>query len=80
MSRQPQARAGKAKFPHRQPSTTSGARPRLPSQRKDVRLDTASSRVGSKIFEAEGICKRFGDKVILDDFTYTFAPAKSSAW
>ena len=26
-----------------------------------------------KIFEAVGVCKRFGDKVILDDFTYTFA-------
>lgn len=31
------------------------------------------SYIGSKIFEAEGISKRFGEKVILDDFTYTFA-------
>lgn len=29
--------------------------------------------IGSKIFEAEGISKRFGDKVILKDFSYTFA-------
>ena len=32
-----------------------------------------SSYIGSKIFEAVGVSKRFGDKVILDDFTYTFA-------
>lgn len=43
---------------------------------RNVRLDAESSRVGSKIFEAEHISKRFGDKVILDDFTYTFAPGE----
>ncbi len=72
MSRQPQARAGKAKFridnfydlkeqaSHRHIE-------------KDVKLENGSSRIGSKIFEAESVCKRFGDKVILDNFSYTFA-------
>ena len=40
---------------------------------RDVTLDTRSSRIGSKIFEAEHISKAFGDKVILNDFSYTFA-------
>ncbi len=35
-----------------------------------------ASRIGSKIFEAENVGKRFGDKVILDGFTYTFAPGE----
>ncbi|MDE6393883.1 MAG: ATP-binding cassette domain-containing protein [Duncaniella sp.] len=35
--------------------------------------EVKSSYIGSKIFEAKGVSKRFGDKVILDDFTYTFA-------
>jgi ATP-binding cassette subfamily F protein uup len=42
-------------------------------QERNARLDVKSSYIGSKIFEAVGISKRFGDKVILDDFTYTFA-------
>ena len=69
MSRQPQARAGKAKF--RIYDLKERAQRR--HVEKDVRLENGSSRIGSKIFEAEGVCKRFGDKVILDDFTYTFA-------
>ncbi len=73
MRRQPQARAGKARY-------------RINAfydlkQKASVRYDeknidpseVKSSYIGSKIFEAEGITKRFGDKVILDDFTYTFA-------
>ncbi len=73
MSRQPQARAGKAKF-RIDNFYDLKERARGMRQEKNVKLDAASSRIGSKIFEAEGICKRFGDKIILDDFTYTFAP------
>ncbi len=36
-------------------------------------LGTESSRIGSKIFEAEHIRKSFGDRIILRDFSYTFA-------
>ena len=72
MSRQPQARAGKAKF---RIDSFYDLRERAKAQREqgNIRLETSSSRIGSKIFEATGVCKRFGDKVILDDFTYTFA-------
>ena len=73
MSRQPQARAGKAKF-RIDNFYNLKERARGMRQEKNVKLDAASSRIGSKIFEAEGICKKFGEKVILDDFTYTFAP------
>ena len=72
MSRQPQARAGKAKF-RIDNFYELKARSRVNLNELNVRLDAASSRIGSKIFEAEGVCKRFGDKVILDDFSYTFA-------
>lgn len=72
MSRQPQARAGKAKF-RIDNFYDLKERAQRRHVEKDVRLENSSSRIGSKIFEAEGVCKRFGDKVILDDFTYTFA-------
>ncbi len=73
MSRQPQARAGKAKyridaFYELSEKKRQGIRPE-----KDVNLSVSASYIGSKIFEARGISKRFGDKVILDDFSYTFA-------
>ena len=41
---------------------------------ESVRLEVKSNYIGSKIFEAEYISKRFGeDKVILDNFFYTFS-------
>lgn len=40
----------------------------------NVRLEVKSTYIGSKIFEAEYICKSFGDdKVILKDFYYNFS-------
>lgn len=75
MSRQPQARAGKAKF-RIDNFYDLKERSRMRHTERNVRLDAVSSRVGSKIFEAEGVSKRFGDKIILDDFTYTFAPGE----
>ena len=73
MSRQPQARAGKAKFRidsfyELKDRQRNGIRPE-----KDVDLDVKASYIGSKIFEAEHISKSFGEKVILRDFSYTFA-------
>ena len=38
-----------------------------------VKLDMKASYIGSKIFEAEHLNKRFDDLVILDDFSYIFA-------
>lgn len=73
MNRQPQARAGKAKYRidrfyelKKKSNIRLGERNVQLSNNKDT-------YIGSKIFEAEGITKRFGDKVILDGFTYTFA-------
>ncbi|MDR1331411.1 MAG: ABC-F family ATP-binding cassette domain-containing protein [Tannerella sp.] len=72
MRRQPQARGTKAKYridafyeleekAHRQ------------SDSGDVRLHVRSAYIGSKIFEAVGVSKRFGETRILDGFNYTFA-------
>ncbi len=72
MNRQPQARAGKARYRIEQYYGLK-ERARGRAAERDVTLDTRSSRIGSKIFEAEHISKAFGDKVILNDFSYTFA-------
>ncbi len=72
MSRQPQARAGKAKF-RIDRFYDLKERSMMRHREDNVRLETEAGYIGSKIFEAEGISKRFGDKVILDDFTYTFS-------
>ncbi|MDO4318950.1 MAG: ABC-F family ATP-binding cassette domain-containing protein [Bacteroidales bacterium] len=73
MSRQPQARAGKARyridsFYELKDKERAGIRPE-----KDVALQVEASYIGSKIFEAEHVSKSFGDKCILRDFSYTFA-------
>ena len=39
-----------------------------------VDIATAGRRIGKKVIELEGVCKRFGDRVIIADFTYTFEP------
>ena len=39
----------------------------------NVKLDVKASYIGSKIFEADHLCKRFGNLKILDDFSYIFA-------
>lgn len=72
MRRQPQARAGKAKF---RIDAFYDLKKRSETRIGDesVSLDVGASYIGSKIFEADGISKRFGDKVILHDFSYTFA-------
>ena len=72
MSRQPQARAGKAKY-RIDSFYELKKRSQVDLTEKNVNLEVNSSYIGSKIFEAEGISKKFGDKLILDDFTYTFA-------
>ncbi len=73
MRRQPQARAGKAKY---RIDAFYDLKSRASVRYDDKTIDPTevrSSYIGSKIFEAKGVSKRFGDKVILDDFTYTFA-------
>ncbi len=72
MSRQPQARAGKAKY-RIDSFYELKKRSQVDLTERNVNLEVGSSYIGSKIFEAEGISKKFGKKIILDDFTYTFA-------
>ncbi len=73
MRRQPQARAGKARY---RINAFYDLKERASVRYDEKNIDPSevkSSYIGSKIFEAEGISKRFGDKIILDNFTYTFA-------
>ncbi|MDE6802290.1 MAG: ABC-F family ATP-binding cassette domain-containing protein, partial [Muribaculaceae bacterium] len=72
MNRQPQARAGKAKY-RIDAFYDLKERSRLNLEEKNVKLEVKSSYIGSKIFEAKNIFKKYGDKVILSDFSYTFA-------
>ena len=46
------------------------AKTRIQDER--VKLEMKSTYIGSKIFEAHGLCKSFGNKVLLQDFEYIF--------
>jgi ATP-binding cassette subfamily F protein uup len=72
MRRQPQARAGKAKY-RIDAFYDLKERSKIDLREKNVNLNVNSSYIGSKIFEARHISKRYGDKIILDDFNYTFS-------
>ena len=72
MSRQPQARAGKAKY-RIDSFYELKKRSQVDLTERNINLEIKSSYIGSKIFEAKNISKKFGDKIILDDFSYTFA-------
>ncbi|MCD8193454.1 MAG: ABC-F family ATP-binding cassette domain-containing protein [Tannerellaceae bacterium] len=72
MRRQPQARGTKAKYR----IAAFYELEKKAKQRRDtgnVNLGVKSSYIGSKIFEAEHVSKRFGDLKIVEDFNYTFA-------
>lgn len=75
MRRQPQARAGKAQF-RIDAFYDLKEKARRQAAEKEVNLSVRSSRIGSKIFEADNVSKRFGDKVVLDGFSYVFAPGE----
>jgi ATP-binding cassette subfamily F protein uup len=72
MRRQPQARGSKAKYRIDNFYELEN-RSRVNLATRDVSLDVKSSYIGSKIFEAKNVSKAFGDKVILKDWSYTFA-------
>ncbi|SFD29656.1 ABC-F family ATP-binding cassette domain-containing protein [Spirosoma endophyticum] len=71
MRRQPKARGTKAQYRidafDELKEKTSGKR-----NDGDLDLNLRMARLGSKILEVENLSKRFGDKVLLDHFTYTF--------
>ncbi len=72
MRRQPQARAGKAKY-RIDSFYDLKERSKIKLTEEQVNLNVNSSYIGNKIFEAERVSKRYGDKVILDGFSYVFS-------
>lgn len=72
MRRQPQARGSKAKY-RIDNFYDLEKRGKSGPVRKDVNLDVKAGYIGSKILEARNLTKAFGDKKVLDDWTYTFA-------
>lgn len=72
MRRQPQARATKAKY-RIDAFYELEKKAKQKQDDKNVSLQVKASYIGSKIFEAEHVSKRYGDVKITDDFNYTFA-------
>ena len=72
MRRQPQARGTKAKY---RIDAFYDLKDKASKRITDnsIKLNVKSSYIGSKIFDANNVCKRFNEKIILDEFTYTFA-------
>ena len=72
MRRMPQARGHKARYREEAFYDLE----KVAKQRtydSNVKLDVKASYIGSKIFEADHLCKSFGSLKILDDFSYIFA-------
>lgn len=72
MRRQPQARGTKAKY-RIDAFYELEKKANAPRENGNVNLDVKASYIGSKIFEAEHVSKRFGDLKIVEDFNYVFA-------
>lgn len=71
--RQPQARGTKAKY-----RIEAFEKLKLQAQSGNIQTEIDLSKhqstyLGKKIFEAKNVSKRFGEKVILDNFCYTFS-------
>lgn len=72
MSRQPQARAGKAKY-RIDAFHDLKERSRMNLAERNVDLNAKAAYIGKKIFSAENVSKSFGTKCVLRDFSYEFA-------
>ena len=72
MRRMPQARGHKARY-REEAFYELEKRAHRRLEEEQVRLQTKTSYIGSKIFEAEYVSKRYGDRVILKDFYYNFS-------
>ena len=68
----PQARTGKARY---RVNAFYDLKDRASENlgRKDVTINIASSRLGGKIIDCEGVTLNFGERKMLDDFTYKFS-------
>ena len=72
MRRMPQARGHKARYREEAFYDLEKVAKQRPYD-SNVKLDVKASYIGSKIFEADHLCKSFGSLKILDDFSYIFA-------
>ena len=68
----PQARTGKARYRINAFYDLKG-RASVSLARKDISIDVATSRLGGKIIDCEDVTLRFGERVMLDDFSYKFS-------
>lgn len=70
--RTPSARSGKAKY---RIDAFEDIKEKAHMRRSEgtVQLDVQQTYIGKKIFEVEHLCKQFGDRVILNDFSYLFS-------
>lgn len=72
MRRMPQARGHKARYREEAFYELEKAAKQRISENQ-VRLGMNATYIGSKIFEAKDVCKAFGNKCILKDFSYNFS-------
>ena len=73
MRRQPQARGTKAQY---RIDAFHELEKKTQARQRTEQVDLGGAKggyIGKKIFEAKHVSKRFGDKVILEDFNYIFA-------
>ena len=70
--RTPSARSGKAKY-RIDAFQEIKEKAHVRRNEAEVQLDVRQTYIGKKIFEALHLFKRFGERVILDDFSYLFA-------
>lgn len=70
--RTPSARSGKAKY---RVDAFQDIKEKAHVRRgeESVQLDVQQTYIGKKIFEVEHLSKRFGDRIILNDFSYLFS-------
>lgn len=74
MRRMPQARGHKARYREEAfAELEKAAKQRTGMEPQRIRLTPKASYIGKKIFEAKGLSKAFGEKVILDGFSYVFS-------
>ena len=73
MRRQPQARSTKAQY---RIDAFHELEKKTQARQRTEQVDLGGAKggyIGKKIFEAKHVSKRFGDKIILEDFNYIFA-------
>ena len=68
----PQARTGKARY-RINAFYDLKDKASVSLSRQQMNIDVASSRLGGKIIDCEGVCLSFGERKMLDDFSYKFS-------